>query len=86
MIIYDATVATEAKRVGLSGPSQQNDEQAVPFSLPGEGVRVRGRGDRAQLIEVITASPERVAPACPHFGACGPFRPAVRSESVRNTL
>lgn len=43
----------------------------VPFALPGETVAVERNGDRAALIEVVTASPDRVAPPCPHFGTCG---------------
>ena len=43
----------------------------VPLSLPGERVRVAGTGDRRRLLEVLEASPERVDPPCPHFGACG---------------
>jgi 23S rRNA (uracil1939-C5)-methyltransferase len=50
----------------------------VPYALPGETVGVEvetsKRGwARARLTEVIEPSPERTAPACPHFGpdACG---------------
>src|SRR5512139_2641836 len=48
----------------------------VPFALPGETVRVRlveeKRGyARAQLVEVLQASPERIQPRCAHFGLCG---------------
>lgn len=48
----------------------------VPFALPGETVRVRiveGRKNfaRAELVEVVKASPERIAPRCQHFGVCG---------------
>ncbi|MHB2265415.1 class I SAM-dependent RNA methyltransferase [Aliihoeflea sp. PC F10.4] len=43
----------------------------VPFTLPGERVTVsvgKGRGD---LLAILDASPERVDPACRHFGTCG---------------
>ena len=43
----------------------------VPFTLPGERVTAavaKGRGD---LIAVLDASPQRVAPPCRHFGTCG---------------
>jgi 23S rRNA (uracil1939-C5)-methyltransferase len=48
----------------------------VPFALPGERVRVRGveqkRGFvRAELIEVLEPSPQRISPGCRHFTSCG---------------
>jgi 23S rRNA (uracil1939-C5)-methyltransferase len=46
----------------------------VPYALPGETVEVEqwpGHADRRHLIEVETASPDRIAPICPHFGVCG---------------
>ena len=48
---------------------------AVPFTIPGERVRVqpapKPRADgvvAARLVEVLQASPHRVTPACRHFG------------------
>ena len=48
----------------------------VPFTLPGEKVRVRiYRNDKnhsqADLVEVLEASQHRVKPKCPLFGECG---------------
>jgi 23S rRNA (uracil1939-C5)-methyltransferase len=46
----------------------------VPYTLGGETVEaahVPGHPDRRQLLAVETASPERIAPFCPHFGVCG---------------
>ncbi len=48
----------------------------VGGALPGEQIRFRRirrhRGhDEGQLLEVITASPDRVTPQCAHFGVCG---------------
>ncbi len=48
----------------------------VPFALPGERVRVRvfrnhKNYSEADLVAVLTPSPERIAPRCPLFGACG---------------
>jgi 23S rRNA (uracil1939-C5)-methyltransferase len=48
----------------------------VPFAIPGEQVRVeiieeRPTFVRARLVEVLSASPERVTPVCKHFGECG---------------
>ena len=46
----------------------------VPCTLPGERVEVDdwpGHPDRRLLLTVEEASPERIAPICPHFGICG---------------
>jgi 23S rRNA (uracil1939-C5)-methyltransferase len=47
----------------------------VPYTLPGETVEVGPvpghHPDRRRLLAVETASPERIAPFCPHFGVCG---------------
>ena len=46
----------------------------VPYALGGETVDVLpspGHPDRRALAHVVTASPERIDPFCPHFGACG---------------
>ena len=48
----------------------------VPFALSGETVRVRIVDDRknfarAELIEVVKASPDRISPRCQYFGVCG---------------
>jgi len=44
----------------------------APFVLPGETVRLEvDDGIHADLIEVLTPSPERVAPPCPLFTRCG---------------
>jgi len=50
----------------------------VPYAIPGETVRVelvesRTRWARARLVEILEASPNRVEPPCPYFGAdrCG---------------
>jgi len=48
----------------------------VDGALPGERVRIRvfkrrRQMDEAGLVDVLVASPDRVAPACAHFGICG---------------
>ena len=48
----------------------------VPFVIVGETVEaevteVKRSFARAKLVRVVKASPERVEPACQHFGACG---------------
>jgi tRNA/tmRNA/rRNA uracil-C5-methylase (TrmA/RlmC/RlmD family) len=64
----------------------------IPFALPGERVRVRVVDDRrrfarAELLQVLEPSPDRVEPACPHFGPgrCGGcawqhLRPQAQAE------
>ncbi len=58
------------------GRSSEGRATFVPFALPGEMVRVQlleeKRGfARGELLEVLEASPERIAARCPYFGACG---------------
>lgn len=48
----------------------------VPFSIPGETVRIKITADkkkfaRSELLEVIEPSPLRVEPRCQHFAVCG---------------
>jgi 23S rRNA (uracil1939-C5)-methyltransferase len=58
--------------LGGEGDGVANGGKAfVPFTLPGETVRAASGGERRDLLEVLTFSPERVEPPCPHFGVCG---------------
>ena len=43
----------------------------VPFSLPGETLRVHVEGQRGEIEEIVAPSPERIDPFCPHFTRCG---------------
>jgi 23S rRNA (uracil1939-C5)-methyltransferase len=48
----------------------------VPLTLPGEQARVRVTQDKrgyaaAEPEQVVSIAPERIAPACQHFGICG---------------
>ena len=48
----------------------------VPMTLPGEQARIRVTSSKsgyatAEAIEIAANSPQRVAPRCSHFGACG---------------
>lgn len=63
-------------RVALSGETDAKWVVMVPFTLPGERVRARvfrnhKNFSEADLVEVLTPSPHRVAPACPLFTRCG---------------
>lgn len=48
----------------------------IPYSLPGERLRVRlgaprGQGREAAILARLGDAPERAEPPCPHFGQCG---------------
>ena len=48
----------------------------VPLALPGEQAHIRIAESKpgystAVVEEIVTAAPERITPACPHFGPCG---------------
>ncbi len=72
----------------------------VPLALPGEQVRTRivdaKRGyATAETEEIVAPSEQRVAPLCPHFGACGgcdyqhanyPAQLAFKQTILRETL
>jgi 23S rRNA (uracil1939-C5)-methyltransferase len=47
------------------------DGRFVALALPGEQVRAVPAGQRLALLDLLDASPDRVAPPCPRFGACG---------------
>ncbi len=75
----DSTILRmDRQAYGGDGVGRLEDGRAVfvPFTLPGELVRVKvieekARFARAQLEEVLEPSPVRVSPRCRHFGVCG---------------
>ena len=79
------------------GVATRDDKKVfVRGALPGERVRVRltaskRRYDEGETVEVLQASPDRVAPRCPHFGTCGGcslqhLDTARQIEAKQNTL
>lgn len=58
-------------RMGWRGEGIADGPVYVAYALPGETVLAAVSGERGVLLAVETASPQRVAPFCPHFGACG---------------
>ncbi|MBV8167419.1 MAG: class I SAM-dependent RNA methyltransferase, partial [Alphaproteobacteria bacterium] len=76
---HGTVVETTIERLGARGDGVANLYEGplyVAGALPGERVRARigaprGEGWLGQLETVLTAVPERVAPACRHFGSCG---------------
>ncbi|WP_333586080.1 class I SAM-dependent RNA methyltransferase [Phenylobacterium sp.] len=65
------TAELQILSMGGEGDGVAQGPVYVPFTLPGERVLAKGAGEHRRLVEVIQASPERVAPPCPHFGVCG---------------
>lgn len=43
----------------------------APLTLPGETVRGAVRDGRLEAVEIVVASPDRIAPVSPHYGDCG---------------
>jgi 23S rRNA (uracil1939-C5)-methyltransferase/tRNA (uracil-5-)-methyltransferase len=63
-------------RVALPGETEAKWVVMVPFTLPGERVRARvfrnqKNFSEADLVQVLTPSPHRVAATCPLFTRCG---------------
>jgi 23S rRNA (uracil1939-C5)-methyltransferase len=63
-------------RIPAIGDERRGKTIFVPYVAPGEVVEAtvveeRKGYTRAALVKVLTASPERTAPRCPHFGVCG---------------
>lgn len=65
------TEVVEIVRLGHAGDGATADGRFVPLTVPGDVVRVRRNGDRAELEEIVSPGPARIAPACRHFGRCG---------------
>ena len=68
------TLTLNIEHIGARGDGVSRDQDRavhVPFTLPGEEVEANQRGDRASLVKVLKASPERVESVCGHFTVCG---------------
>jgi 23S rRNA (uracil1939-C5)-methyltransferase len=57
--------------LGAQGDGVSADHVYAALTLPGERVRAEVRGDRAEVLEILEPSRDRITPACPHFGDCG---------------
>ena len=57
--------------IGADGDGVAAGPVFTPLTLPGERIRASVAGERADLIEVLTPSADRVMAPCPHFGDCG---------------
>lgn len=66
------TVTIAALGAGGDGIATVDETRVfVPFTLPGETVEIERNGARAKAVRIVDPSPDRVAPACRHFGTCG---------------
>lgn len=75
-LTFDITIHTLTYGGEALGRLPDGKAIFVPFALPGERVRVRvveeKRGHaRADLLEVLEASPDRIRPLCMHYSVCG---------------
>ncbi len=61
--------------MGAQGDGMASDRGGgsvfAPLTLPGERVLARLVEGRAEVVEIVQTSPDRVAAPCPHFGDCG---------------
>ena len=71
-------VRIEKMVFGGDGLARLKDGRAVfiPYSLPGEKLKVRitetkKRFARAEILEILEPSKDRISPKCPHFTVCG---------------
>lgn len=73
----DELVNLAIERLGAQGDGiavlEAGGQVFVPYTLPGERIRAAlpPDSDRATLIAVERASPDRIVPVCPHFSRCG---------------
>ena len=67
-------------RLGHLGDGIADGPVFVPGALPGEVATGTRDGDRLTDVRILTPSPERVAPPCRHFNACGGCRMQHLSE------
>lgn len=64
-------VTVTIDRLGHRGDGIAPGPLYVPLTLPGETVAGEMAGDRIEAPRIVTPSPDRVRPPCPHFAACG---------------
>jgi 23S rRNA (uracil1939-C5)-methyltransferase len=70
----NGAVTLDIQRLGQRGEGVAQGPHGtvyVPYVLPGERVAAEIEGDRAQVLEILRPSPDRIDPICSHFGLCG---------------
>ncbi|MCV3735470.1 class I SAM-dependent RNA methyltransferase (plasmid) [Rhizobium sp. TRM96647] len=69
-----STETVTISRLGSGGDGIASGPEGplyVPFTLPGETVAIARVKNHGTVISTSAASPDRIAPACPHFGPDG---------------
>lgn len=61
----------EIERLGAQGDGVSASGVFAPLTLPGETARGAVERGRMAAPEIVSRSPDRASPPCPHFGACG---------------
>jgi 23S rRNA (uracil1939-C5)-methyltransferase len=69
--LFEAEITSMGAQGDGLGRTADDHSVFASFTVPGERVRLEAKEGRAELVEVLRASPDRIDPACPHFLACG---------------
>ena len=65
------TTEHKIQRLGLKGDGIADGPVYAPRTLPGEVISGAREGDRIDAPRIVTPSPDRVRPPCPHYKSCG---------------
>ena len=74
MKTLDLNAQLRIERLGARGEGVARTARGLvftPYALAGETVLAEVDGERGKLVEVLEASPDRVAPFCRYYGECG---------------
>jgi 23S rRNA (uracil1939-C5)-methyltransferase len=69
---FETVEITELGRRGDGIAKLENGDSCfVPYTLAGETIAIAHNENRAEIVEIKKASPDRIEPFCPHFANCG---------------
>jgi 23S rRNA (uracil1939-C5)-methyltransferase len=72
--MIDLNARLHIEKLGARGEGVSHGRDGLiftPYALPGEAIRAEVDGERGKLVEVLKASPDRIAAVCPYFTHCG---------------